>query len=119
MRHMTGKAVIQKLIHMSPKKPVYLGDSNSPVNDFFSWRGSYDQPSINSSGDETFTGSEIVDKLIDFLDSIQIGWKGGEFAMDEYEVLWCDPEGTYCGNGVSDVVETEDAIYIKYENFRD
>lgn len=125
VKHWTGNDVINALFGMSHKKLVYFADTTIgehgrdefPVNDFFSWRGSYSEPSISSSGSEVYTSTELIVALNEFFDSIQEGWKGGEFNMDSSKKLWCDPEGGYHGKGVANVIECEDAIYIVVGSF--
>lgn len=125
-KHFTGNDVINYIEKMDPEKPVFFADTVEgfhdrqafPVNDFFSWRGSYDKPSISSSGRKVYTGSELVEELNEFFSSVQTGWKGGEFAMDAYDELWCDAKGSYNEKGVSGVVECDEAIYIVIGQFK-
>ena len=127
VKHWTGDDVINALFGMSHDKLVYFADTTIetmhnpnkfPVNDFFSWRGSYSDPSISSIGSEVYTSTELIVALNEFFDSIQEGWKGGEFNMDSSRKLWCDPEGEYHGKGVANVIECEDAIYIVVGRFK-
>lgn len=124
-KHFTGNDVIESLKGMDQSKIVYFDDTcqgihekgKYPVNDFYSWRGSYDQSSIGTDGPECYPAGVLINILDDFFDSIQCGWKGGEFAMNSSNRLWCDPEGSCMGRGVSDVVECEDFIFIVVSQF--
>lgn len=126
IEHRTGNYVINSLIGMSGEKLVYLADAtigvhgrhDFPVNDFFSWRGSYREPSISSSSDKAYTATELIVLLDDFFNSTQQGWKGGEFDMNAESKLWCDDEGTFSGKGVADIVECEEGIYIVVGKFK-
>lgn len=126
IKHLTGNDVVNSLFGMSQDKIVYFADTtvglhgryDFPVNDFFSWRGSYSEPSISSSGSEAYTSTELIVMLNEFFDSIQQGWKGGEFEMHSRRKLWCDAEGEFSGKGVASVIECEDAIYIVIGKFK-
>ena len=88
-KHWTGNDVINAIEEMDSEKPVYFantvhgyhGHKEYPVNSFFSWRGSYDQPSISTEGDKVYLASELIDVLNEFFSSTQTGWKGGKFAI--------------------------------------
>jgi len=124
-KQLTGRQVIEKLWSMQAGKNVYFALTTEdkhepdkyPVNDFFSWRGSYCEPSIWSYGDTVYPCSYLIKKLEEFFDSIQTGWKGGEFAMDDNCRLWCDPEGSSMQRGVKAVIEDDCAIYIVVGQF--
>jgi hypothetical protein len=126
IKHWTGNDVVNALFGMEHDKGVYFADTvdgyhdwdKYPVNEFFSWRGSYDQPSISSDGNKVYTATELIVELNDFFESTQQGWKGGEFEMHSSSKLWCDQEGGFLGKGVSNVVECEEAIYIVIGMFR-
>ena len=126
VKHWTGNDVVNALFGMSHDKLVYLADTTIgahgrdefPVNGFFSWRGSYSEPSISSCGGDVYTSTDLIVRLNEFFDSIQQGWKGGEFEMRSCSKLWCDAEGEFSGKGVSNVVECEEAIYIVVGRFK-
>lgn len=123
---LTGDELIEKLKESSQDKNVYFaslphglhGKDKYPVNDFFSWRGSYSEPSIWSSGAKVYTVSELIDRLNQFFGSIQTGWKGGEFEMRSDSLLWCDPEGSFCERGVRGVFEDDGHVYIVVDQFK-
>ena len=125
-KQLNGYEIINRLSEMHEEKEVYFcdhvepfhGAHDLPVNDFFSWRGSYSEPSIWSDGNETHTVKALIIHLKDFFSSIQTGWKGGEFQMDCHSPVWCDPEGACRERGVKDVVECEEAVYIVVGQFK-
>lgn len=124
--HRTGDYVLMKLKSFTQDKPVYFAvipegyhnEEYYPVNSFFSWRGSYDCPSIWSEGNTVYTAKELIDQLNDFFGSVQHGYKGGGFIMFSDDRLWCDAKGSFTERGVKDVVETEDKIFIVVDEFK-
>ena len=120
-KQLTGKELIERLAKVNQGKPVYFSGisqiDNCPVNHFYSWRGSYSEPSIGSCGNTVYTAKELVVKLVEFFNSTQTGWKGGEFKMNELCEVWCDYRGDIDYIGASGVTELEDCIFINTANF--
>ncbi len=87
--HLTGDEVMAKLKTLPEKTVVFAdrGDEYShlnkkPVNWFGSWRGSYAYPTCHNDSDTEYTPKELLGIMEKFFQSVQHGYKGGEYQMD-------------------------------------
>lgn len=83
----------------------FIGTCYSP-DALHSWRGDYSMPAIDYTT-EPKTGSEISKVLLQGLDRVHIGWKGGDYrytrndqfyvahrgCADEYKIIGCEIDG--------------------------
>ena len=95
------------------KSVIFDGTRQGDVNSFFSWRGSYSEPSC---GDD-LTGSalplyKVIEQVEKFTGSLQDGYKGGLYTMRGESGLWADDYGNSKSNAVVDVKETDTAIVV-------
>ena len=122
-QHLTLGDVLTKLQNVRDKsKYVYFANlvtdddyanyEKKPVNSFFSWRGSYYEPSCGTDGSHKHEVGSLIDLLKNFIGSTQTGYKGGEFIMHKGSELWADPYGCYYSYGVIDVVECDEGVFF-------
>lgn len=72
------------------------GDAEVPLSKLFSWRGSYDELSVDPAGRNT--ARDLLDDAQTALDGrLFAGYKGGEYRMFEWTAIWADPYGEYLG----------------------
>lgn len=95
------------------KPVVFSGSRTGGVNYFFSWRGSYSEPSCGDAGGDSLPLYEVIKKVNKFAGSIQEGYKGGLYTMREDSGLWADNYGRCERHGVVDVYETDTAIVVE------
>ena len=122
-RHLTLNNVVTKLGTVEYKtKNVYFVNlvddwegtqyTSKPVNSFYSWRGSYYEPSCGTDGNEALSVNNLIGTMCEFIGSSQQGYKGGEFTMQGNSPLWADPWGCGGDMGVVDVVECEEGVFF-------
>ena len=89
--------------------------------DLISWRGSYDELSLeyNSRG-EPPTVEEFLAKLNDMVGKTMIGYKGGEYQMGKLTPVWMANYGDSSGPdgesvAVTGIIVTDNAVLIETE----
>ena len=82
---MTVDELIEELSRFEQDSPVYLKDGSRKFNfgDFSSYRGYYDQLSVDE-GQEEKSVREVIYQLKAVIGETFEGYKGGHFTMDGY-----------------------------------
>ena len=83
-----------------------------------SWRGSYSEPSIGFSFDESMNAKDFLNELKDSVGREVTGYKGGEFTLREDSYLWVDDYGRSTETGIFDVVDLGWKIIIRTTHFK-
>lgn len=118
------KRIVKKLREVSDKK-VYckLEDSYEDLyiqDEYESYRGSYDETSYNPTNDinKGMTAHEFADSLHNAIGELIIGYKGGEFYVDEdlpVAIAYYGCTGEY----IADIIEESDRIFLKTMDYDD
>lgn len=116
------KRIIKELRKVSDKK-VYCklkeknGENSYILDKFRSHRGSYDETSYDYTDDinKGMTAHEFADSLENAIGELIIGYKGGEFYVDE-DLPVAIAEYGRVGDYILDVIEEDDRIFLKTEN---
>jgi len=77
-----------------------------------SYRGYYDQLALERS-DSKRTVSEVLEILEEATGKTYTGYKGGDFRMTDYTMVWGSSYGTSSGIAIVDVVKENDKVVIK------
>jgi hypothetical protein len=102
---------------------AYTGDEPHVCFDFgyfypaglCSWRGSYNELSIEYSNNMAKEPklTEFISILKDAIGKQFTGWKGGEYIMSEYTPIWVSNEGEACETAVIDVLDCKYKIVLQ------
>lgn len=96
-----------------PKEVYYDFGSAIPTN-LDSWRGSYSELALGyalsgyDNRDSHFnkiTAHELLNDLKSAIGKTFVGWKGGDFIMDENTPVWVANRGNSGNTGIVDVVD--------------
>lgn len=87
-------------VRNAPKGTIVVTDTGESVSNPHSYRGYYEQASIEPSSTGQTLSEDFAAELDAFIDTEAEGWKGGEFYMDSDTPVWISPEGTYTGRAL-------------------
>jgi len=80
--------------------------------EFYSWRGSYDQLTLTVETGEPVTVAELRETARGCDGQTFTGYKGGEFPMDLSTQLWADDYGVCPGNRIEAIAEHEGQVIL-------
>lgn len=69
-------------------------DAEVPLSEMFSWRGSYDELSVDPA-ERNSAAVLLADAEQALAGKAFTGYKGGEFKMSRFTPIWADPYGDY------------------------
>lgn len=87
-------------VRNAPKGTIVMTDMGESVSNPHSYRGYYEQASIEPSGSENTLSEDFAAELEAFIDNIAEGWKGGDFYMDSSTPVWVSYEGSCSGRAL-------------------
>lgn len=99
-----------KLKECDSSKTVAFDRGGYP-SDTHSYRGYYDQLSVGKHNEET-TVAEFVRMLEDATGATYTGYKGGQYRMNDYTMVWQSEYGTASGLAIVGVKEQDEAVII-------
>lgn len=86
------------------------------VEEVTSWRGSYEQVTMNRKrvvdGNVDMVVGDLIDMLEDVIGTEVTGYKGGQYYVYPHTRVWADPWGTCPGDEPVDVVTEEDLVVV-------
>ncbi len=107
--------------HKDEEKTIRYDFGYFEPNGIHSYRGYYDQLAlgyeIKEYGEETKV-SDVLKYCKNAIGKSFVGWKGGEYTMDEDTPLWVSNSGQACGTAIVGVKDTY-VIIIETANLDD
>jgi hypothetical protein len=87
-----------------PSDALVKFDFGAYPSRIISWRGSYDEPSLDDS-QELITVALLRGLLEEAMsgETLYHGYKGGDYAFNGDQILWADSYGRYCCRAITKV----------------
>ncbi len=112
---MTVKEIILRLKELEPTTRIRMFDCFGQMftlgKQVDSWRGSYDKPAIRVRAfiqiDQCITADELIPILEECNGTQVVGWKGGDFTLDEDDTLFLVSDWGIAGDSttISEVLD--------------
>lgn len=102
-------------IRNAPKGTIVMTDTGESVSNPHSYRGYYEQASIEPDSTGTSYTEHFSDQLDAFIDNIAEGWKGGDFYMDSSTPVWVSYEGSCSGRALVGIEMDGDVMVLMTE----
>ena len=113
-RQMTLGKLIKLLSEIIDQdKSIYFDFGYFRPAELMSWRGSYDELSIDYSEDEAVSVKTFLEDLKACVSKEFTGYKGGEFTMNEDTPLWVAHYGSSGHTGVSGIMDDGYQVIIE------
>lgn len=102
-------------VRNAPKGTIVMTDTGESVSNPHSYRGYYEQASIEPDSTGTSYTEHFSEELDTFIDNIAEGWKGGDFYMDSSTPVWVSSEGSVSGRALVGIEMDGDVMVLMTE----
>lgn len=106
--------LIRQLSSCKPEAPVYFDFCDLVPDGIESYRGYYDQLAIGwKEAREAPTVADVLAMLRGAVGKTFMGYKGGDFLMDEDTEVWVDNSGRATGTIITHVEDDDWCVYLR------